>query len=138
MRILVALQIVALLCFSIASTAAEVEYRHPNLTIVAKDEPLDAVLKSVSKEMRIFVTTPTGLNPLVNCDIQDQPIKLAFKKLLGDMSYSLEWKDNGETLVGLTILTGTVDALATTPSSSKASAPSMDQAMLSLSRNMML
>lgn len=67
------------LSFSVDSIAAEVEYRHPNLTIVAQDEPLDIVLKSISKEMRIFVTTPTALNPVVNCDIRNQPIKRAFK-----------------------------------------------------------
>ncbi len=127
MRTLLTLQAAVLLCLALGSTAAEVEYQQPNLTIVAKDEPLDAVLKSVSKEMRIFVTTPTGLNPMINCDIQNEPIKLAFKKLLGDMSYSLEWKDNGETLVGLTILTGTGDAVANTSTDGKTSAPIADQ-----------
>jgi hypothetical protein len=128
MKILLTLQAAVLVFFSMGSIAAEVEYRHPNLTIVAKNEPLGAVLKALSKEMRIFVTTPTDINPLVNCDIKDQPIKLAFKKLLGTMSYSLEWKDNGETLIGLTILTGTGDAAPSISSGSKANAPIVDQA----------
>ena len=106
MRTILALLIATLLPLSTTSMAATVEYQHPDLTIVAKEEPLQSVLKSVGKEMRIFITTPTGINPLVSCDIQNQPIKLAFKKLLGDMSYSLEWEDGGERLVGLTILAG--------------------------------
>jgi len=127
-RTLLTLQAAVLVCLSMGSTAAEVEYRHPNLTIVAKDEALDSVLKTVSKEMRIFVTTPTGLNPLVNCDIQNQPIELAFKKLLDGMGYSLEWKDNGETLGGLTILADTGDIAANTSPGSTSNAPSVDQA----------
>jgi hypothetical protein len=119
------------------STAAEVEYRHPNLTIVAKDEALDSVLKAVSKEMRIFVTTPAGLNPLVSSDIQNQPIKVAFKKLLGGMSYSMEWKDNGETLVGLTILAETDDIAENTSLGATSNAPSVDQANVVPSANSM-
>ena len=110
-----------------AGVAAEVEYHHPDLTIVAKDEPLDSVLKSVSQEMRIFVTTPTGLNPLVNCDIQNLPLKQAFKKLLGDMSYSLEWKDDGERLVGLTILSSADGSAASTVPDRHSAAPGTNQ-----------
>jgi hypothetical protein len=128
MKTRLALQAVVLLSLSIGSLAAEVEYQHPNLTIVAKDELLDSVLKSISKQMRIFVKTPTGINPVVNCDIQNQPIKLALKQLLGDMSYSLEWKDNGERLVGLTILTGTGGADPTAASDSKSGTPILDDA----------
>lgn len=104
MRTFLALQIATLLLVSTTSMAATVEYQDPNLTIVAKQEPLDAVLKSLGKEMRIYITVPTGLNPVVNCDIQQQPIKQAFKTLLGDMSYSLEWEEKTGHLVGLTIL----------------------------------
>jgi len=127
-RTLLTLQVAVLACLPMGSTAAEVEYRHPNLTIVAKDEALDSVLKAVSKEMRIFVTTPAGLNPLVSSDIKNQPIKVAFKKLLGGMSYSMEWKDNGETLVGLTILAATDDIAANTSLGTTSNAPSVDQA----------
>ena len=127
-RTLLTLQAAVLVCLSMGSTAAEVEYQHPNLTIVAKDEALDSVLKAVSKQMGIFVTTPAGLNPLVSADIQNQPIKVAFKKLLGGMSYSMEWKDNGETLVGLTILAATDDIAANTSQGSISSAPSVEQA----------
>lgn len=124
------LKVFLALSFSVDSIAAEVEYRHPNLTIVAQDEPLDSVLKSISKEMRIFVTTPSALNPMVNCDIQNQPIKRAFKELLGEMSYSLEWKDDREQLVGVTILAGSQeagDAVASTSSDSKVTTISVDQ-----------
>ncbi len=128
MKTLFAFPAAVLLSFSLGAVAAEVEYQHPDLTIVAKDEPLDSVLKSVSKEMRIFVTAPTGLNPLVNCDIQSRPLKQAFKTLLGDMSYSLEWKDDGEQLVGLTILSGTGDSVADNGTDSRSAAPGVDQA----------
>ncbi len=104
MRTVLALQLATLLSLSIPGMATTVEYQHPNLTIVAKEEPLDAVLKSLGKEMRIYITVPTGLNPMVSCDIQHQPIKQAFKTLLGDMSYSLEWEAKTGQLVGLTIL----------------------------------
>jgi hypothetical protein len=112
MRTLRAFQLAVLLSLAMGSSAADVTYQHPNLTIVAKDETLDSVLKSVSKAMQIVVKTPTGLNPVISCDIRNQPIKLAFKKLLGDMSYSLAWQDDGERLVGLTILAGTTDEVA--------------------------
>jgi hypothetical protein len=92
-----------LMCFSAASMSAEVKYQHPELSIVAADEPLDSVLKSLGREMRIFVTVPTGFNPVVSCNVQNQSIKQALKSLLGDMSYSLEWESGGERLAGLTI-----------------------------------
>lgn len=114
MRTLWAIQLTALWFIAMPSSAAEVAYQHPNLTIVAKDETLDSVLNSVSRAMHILVKTPEGLNPVVSCDIRNQPIKLAFKKLLGDMSYSLTWQDDGEHLVGLTILAGTTDSVAGT------------------------
>lgn len=128
MRTVLALQVATLLSLSIPSMAATVEYQHPNLTIVAKDEPLDSVLKSLGKEMRIFVTTPSGLNPVVNCDIQDQPIKLALKKLLGDMSYSLEWEEKTDKLVGLTILAGGEGAAGGKVSAKPAHTQSVSQA----------
>jgi hypothetical protein len=92
-----------LMGYSAASMSAEVKYQHPNLTIVAEDEPLDSVLKSLGREMRIFVTVPTGFNPVVSCDVQNQSVKQALKSLLGEMSYSLEWESGGERLAGLTI-----------------------------------
>jgi hypothetical protein len=104
MKAILSLAIASLLFVPIASVGSTVEYQHPNLTIVAKEESLDSVLKALGKEMRIFVTTPSGFNPLVNCDIEQQPIKLAIKKLLSDMSYSLEWEEKTGRLVGLTIL----------------------------------
>jgi hypothetical protein len=127
MRTILVLSITTLLSLSTTSKAATVEYQHPDLTIVAKEEPLQSVLKSVGKEMRIFVTTPTGINPLVSCDIQNQPIKLAFKKLLGDMSYSLEWEEKTGQLMGLTILAGGEGAAVATTSDSKSHTQSVEQ-----------
>jgi hypothetical protein len=106
MKTILALHIGTLLFLSTTCIAATVEYQHPDLTIVAKEEPLDSVLKSLGKEMRIYVTIPTGLNPVVNCDIQRQPIRQAFKTLLGEVSYSLEWAENTGQLAGVTILAG--------------------------------
>ena len=110
-----------------ASMAATVEYQDPNLTIVAKQEPLDVVLKSLGKEMRIYITVPTGLNPVVSCDIQQQPIKQAFKTLLGDMNYSLEWEKNTGKLVGLTILAGGDGAAVANVSAKPSHAQSVEQ-----------
>ena len=106
MKILLYLGVAALLLPPVAAFAADVDYQHPTITIVANNEPLDSVLKSVSREMKIFVTTPSGFNPIVNCDIQNQPVEKAFKTLMGSMSYSLEWKNDGQQLIGLTILSG--------------------------------
>jgi len=103
MKVVRVLQMAAMLTVASASMAAEVKYQHPELTIVAQQEPLDSVLKSLGREMRIFVTVPTGFNPVVNCDIQNQSIKQALRTLLGDTSYSLEWEKGGDKLVGLTI-----------------------------------
>jgi hypothetical protein len=123
MRTLLAIQLTILLSIAMPGNAAEVEYLHPNLTIVANDETLDSVLKSVGKAMQIAVKTPSGLNPVVSCDIRNLPIKLAFKKLLGDMSYSLAWQDDGERLVGVTILAGTADSVAGAAAAESASTP---------------
>ena len=97
---------VAMLLFPVVSLAAKVEYQHPDVTIVAVSEPLDSVLTTLGKEMQLNVTSPIGVNPVINCDIQNQPIKQAFKNLLGDLSYSLVWADGGERLTGLVILRG--------------------------------
>jgi len=95
-----------LLLFPMVSLAAKVEYEHPAVTIVAVDESLDSVLRALSTEMKIEVSAPDGINPVINCDIQNQPIKRAFKNLLGELSYSLTWADDGERLTGVTILPG--------------------------------
>jgi hypothetical protein len=96
----------AMLLFSVGSIAATVEYQHPDVSIVAVDESLVSVLTSHGKEMNLSVTTPNGKNPEINCNIQKQPIKQAFKNLLGELSYSLVWADDGERLTGLVILAG--------------------------------
>jgi hypothetical protein len=117
MKTVLALQVATLLALSIPGMAATVEYQHPDLTIVAREEPLDEVLKALGKELRIYITVPTGLNPLVSCDVQRQPIKQAFKMLLGDMSYSLEWEQKTGQLVGLTILAGGGESAVSSESS---------------------
>jgi hypothetical protein len=127
MRTISALQLALLLSLSTNSLAAEVTYQHPYLTIVAKEEPLETVLKSLGREMRIFVTIPTGLNPAVNCDIHQQPVQQALKKLLGELSYSLEWEKSGERLVGLTILAGGGEAAVATASDSPSNRQSAKQ-----------
>ncbi len=128
MRTILTLQAMAMLFASTISTAATVEYLHPDLTIVAKEEPLDTVLKSLGKEMRIYITVPTGLNPVVSCNIQQQPVKQAFKTLLGDMSYSLEWEEKTGKLVGLTILAGGDGSAVANVSAKPSHTPSVEQA----------
>lgn len=128
MKTLLALQIAILLSVSITSIAATVDYEHPDLTIVAKDEPLDSVLKSLGKEMRIYIVVPAGFNPVVSCDIQQRPIKQAFKTLLGGMSYSLEWEENTGQLVGLTILAGGGNSAVATASNNPYHSQSVGQA----------
>jgi len=128
MKTILALQIATLLSVSITSIAATVDYEHPDLTIVAEDEPLDSVLKSLGKEMRIYIVVPAGLNPLVSCDIQQRPIKQAFKTLLGDMSYSLEWEENTGQLAGLTILTGGGNSALATVSNNPSHSQNASQA----------
>lgn len=103
-----------LFCMSSHAMSAEVTYDYPELTIVAKEEPLDTVLKSLGREMRIFITVPTGLNPEVTCNAQRQPVKQALKCLLGEMSYSLEWEAGGERLAGLTIFASNAQPAAST------------------------
>jgi hypothetical protein len=105
MKVSQGLQLLTLSIVAATSEAATVAYQHPDLTIVAKQEPLAEVLKSIGREMRIFITVPTGFNPTVNCNIQQQPVPQALKTMLKDVSYSLEWETGGERLAGITILT---------------------------------
>jgi hypothetical protein len=128
MRRFLAFHVATILSFSIDSMAATVGYKPPDLTIVAKGEPLQSVLRTVGKEMQIFVTMPTGVNPTVSCDIQNLPIKMAFETLLEDMSYSLEWEEKSGRLVGLTILAGYGDTAVATASKNNPSTPSLDRA----------
>lgn len=86
-----------------SALAATVTYQHPHLTIVADNEPLDVVLKSIGREMRVYVQIPAGRNPMVSCDIQRQGIAQAFRTLLPDASYTLEWDDTGDRLTGLVV-----------------------------------
>jgi hypothetical protein len=57
------------------------------------------------------------------------PIKLAFKKLLGEMSYSMAWQDDGERLLGLTVLAGTTDSVASAATGESANTPVDDPAV---------
>jgi len=117
MKAILAFSVATLLSVSITSLAATVENHDSNLTIVAKDEPLDEILKALGKELRISITVPTGLNAMISCDIQHQPIRQAFKTLLGEMSYSLEWESKTGQLVGLTILAGAEESVVSNASS---------------------
>jgi hypothetical protein len=128
MKSILALPVAMLLFVSATCTAATVTYQYPDLTIVAKEEPLDSVLKSLGKEMRIYVTIPTSLSPVVNCDIQQQPVKEAFKTLLGDVSYSLEWDEKTGQLVGVTILAGGEGTAVATVSDRSTHNESVEQA----------
>ncbi|MEZ5573285.1 MAG: hypothetical protein R3E64_14870 [Halioglobus sp.] len=115
----------ALLLFSTGGMAATVEYDHPDLTIVAKEESLDSVLTALGKEMALTVQKPVGVNPMINCNIQNQPIERALKNLLGALSYSLVWADDGERLTGLVILAGdgeSAEVVVTKPQTSSMSA----------------
>ena len=105
LTITVPLAALLLLSLAIGSTAAEVEYQHPDLTIVAVDEPLSEVLKKLSQVMEVSVIIPLGFDPIVNCDVREKPLRRALNTLLSDISYSLEWQDNGERLAGLAIFT---------------------------------
>lgn len=84
--------------------AAEVSYTHPNVAIFAEEETLGTVLKAVGEAMDITVRIPGGIDPVINCDIQAQPISKAMKNLLSGLSYTLVWDDGGQHLRGLTIL----------------------------------
>jgi hypothetical protein len=106
MRSISALPTALLLCLSTPALAAAVKYQHPDLTIVAREEPLESVLSSIAREMQITVRAPPGLNPLISCDIQSQPVTQAFKDLLRGLSYTLEWEEKSQRLMKLTILTG--------------------------------
>ena len=108
------------------SLAATVQYQHPAVTIVAENEPLESVLTALSEAMNLQVTSQLGLNPIINCDIQNQPLKQAFKNLLGELSYSLVWADDGEHLMGLVILTGDTEATVVTESTAPAAANNGD------------
>lgn len=126
MKIKLAVTVAAAL-LSMASISATVDYQHPEVSIVAVGESLDSVLKAVGKEMNLSVTTPIGINLEINCNIQNQPIKRAFKNLLGELSYSLVWGEDGERLTGLVILAGDDEearvSLSTTGTSSDTSSP---------------
>jgi len=124
MRLFFAIQLVALLFASAGSMAAKVEYQHPDVTVVAVDETLDSVLKALGKEMQITVTLPAGINPVINCDIQNKPLERAFKTLLGDLSYSLVWEDDGKRLAGLVILSG--EGESAVAATSKTSSPAVE------------
>jgi hypothetical protein len=116
----------ALLLFSTSGIAATVEYDHPEVTIVAKEESLDSVLTALGKEMQMTVTTPVGINPVINCNIQNQPIERALKNLLGELSYSLVWADDGQRLTGLVILAGDGESAEVAKSEPQASGISGD------------
>ncbi len=86
------------------SFAAKVDYEPPYISIVAVNESLESVLRTVGEEMQISVTLPLGLNPTINCDVENKTVQEAFKVLLGDLSYSMQWEEGGDRLAGLVIM----------------------------------
>lgn len=86
------------------SFAAQVDYEAPHISIVAVNEPLESVLRTVGEEMQISVRLPLGLNPTINCDVENKPVQEAFKVLLRDLSYSMQWEEGGDRLTGLVIM----------------------------------
>ena len=104
MRHSIILALAGNLLFISPGFTASVDYEHPNVSIVAVDESLESVLRAVGKEMKISVTLPLGLNPTINCDIVNKPVKKALKTLLSDLSYSMQWTEGGERLVGVVIM----------------------------------
>jgi len=93
-----------------AAFAAEVDYQPPNLSIVATNEPLWSVLRSISDAMDITVTMPPDLNLPVTCDIENVPVERAFKNLLPGVSYALRWEQGGGRLTGIVLLEEGYDA----------------------------
>ena len=87
-----------------AAFAAEVDYQPPNLSIVATDEPLWSVLRSVSAAMDITVSMPPDLDTPVTCDIENMPVERALKILLTGVSYALRWEQGGGRLTGIVLL----------------------------------
>jgi hypothetical protein len=87
-----------------AAFAAEVDYQPPNLSIVATNEPLWSVLRSVNAAMDITVSMPPDLNSPVTCDIENMPVERAFKELLTGVNYALRWEQGGGRLTGIVLL----------------------------------
>ena len=104
MKNLTSLGLAILLLTIPCSFAAKVDYEPPHISIVAVNESLESVLRTVGKEMQISVTLPLGLNPTVNCDVENKTVQEAFKVLLGDLSYSMQWEEGGDRLAGLVIM----------------------------------
>ncbi|MBT4519543.1 MAG: hypothetical protein HOC23_06015 [Halieaceae bacterium] len=120
-------------------SAAQVEYQPPNLTIIASNEPLSSVLRSIGASMRISVSTPPDLNPVVNCNIVNLPVKRAIKNLLGELSYALQWQEGGERLAGLIILeNGYGPSIMVNQDTSPAPIEQVDSEQISPSGNSML
>ena len=97
----------SLLCISqmlFASTidAATVAYHPPELSISASNEPLISVLQTIAREMNISISYAALTNKNVTCQITKLPVQRAFKNLLGNSNFALEWKNKRVT--GLTIL----------------------------------
>jgi len=84
--------------------AAEVDYHPPKLSIIAEHESLDSVLRHISKAMHITVTMPAGLDKQVSCNIRNMTVQRAFRNLLGDMNYALQWEDGGKRLYGVMVI----------------------------------
>jgi len=82
--------------------AATVNYQPPNLTISANDEPLISVLRAIAKEMNISISYASNIDKAVTCRIEKLPVQRAFKNLLDNSNFALQWED--KRVVGLAIL----------------------------------
>jgi len=82
--------------------AATVDYQPPKLSISASNEPLISVLRAIAREMDISISYASNIDKTVTCRIAKLPVQRAFKNLLGNSNFALQWED--KRVVGLTIL----------------------------------
>jgi len=82
--------------------AASVDYQPPMLSISASNEPLLSVLRTIAGTMHISISYTANLDKAVTCRIEKLPVQRAFKNLLGDHNFALQWE--GKRVVGLSIL----------------------------------
>jgi len=82
--------------------AATVDYQPPKLSISANNEPLISVLRAIAKEMNISISYSSNIDKTVTCQIEKLPVQRAFKNLLDNSNFVLQWEN--KRVVGLAIL----------------------------------
>lgn len=82
--------------------AATVDYQPPDLSISASSESLLSVLRTVAKEMHISISYASDIDKNVSCHIEKMSVQRAFKNLLGNSNFALQWEH--KRVVGLAIL----------------------------------